>query len=249
MDEEQQPYRFYSELASWWPLISPPDEYEEEASFVLEVIRTAPIHVHDLLELGSGGGNNAAHLKSCFNITLVDLSPQMLEVSRQLNPECEHVQADMRSVRLDRRFEAVFVHDAIDYMTTEDDLRRVVDTAFTHCRPGGLAVFVPDETRETFQALTGHGGTDDLDGRGVRYLEWTWDPDPDDSWVLTEFAFVFHDAGRTRFAHETHRLGLFSRQTWLGLIAEAGFDAEAVPEKTSEHRAPRELFVGRRPES
>ncbi|MHC4615594.1 MAG: class I SAM-dependent methyltransferase, partial [Planctomycetota bacterium] len=57
-----------------------------------------------VLELGSGGGNNASHLKKWFDMTLVDLSPHMLEVSRALNPECSHQQGDMRTVRLGTLF-------------------------------------------------------------------------------------------------------------------------------------------------
>ncbi|MEA2702730.1 MAG: hypothetical protein QOD63_675, partial [Actinomycetota bacterium] len=68
-----------------------------------------------MLELGSGGGHNAVHLVADFAMTLVDLSDQMLDVSRRLNPGCEHVVGDMRTVRLGRSFDAVFVHDAVDY--------------------------------------------------------------------------------------------------------------------------------------
>jgi len=50
---------------------------------------------------------------------LVDKSPGMLEVSRALNPECEHVEGDMRTVRLGREFDLVFVHDAVAYMAKE----------------------------------------------------------------------------------------------------------------------------------
>ena len=32
-------------------------------------------------------------------------------MSRSINPECEHVQGDMRTLRLGREFDAVFVHD------------------------------------------------------------------------------------------------------------------------------------------
>jgi ubiquinone/menaquinone biosynthesis C-methylase UbiE len=55
-----------------------------------------------LLELGSGGGNNASHLKAHFSLTLVDLSQGMLDLSRRLNAECEHIQADMKTLRLAR---------------------------------------------------------------------------------------------------------------------------------------------------
>ena len=131
------------------------------------------------------------HLKTQFTMTLIDLSEQMLEMSRRLNPECDHRQGDMRTVRLGRSFDAVFVHDAVDYMVTEDDLSHAIETAFVHCRPGGVAVFLPDDTKESFEAATGHGGSDGGDGRAVRYLDWSWDPDPDDTWELTEYTFVF----------------------------------------------------------
>ena len=244
----EEPYRFYGDLAGWWPLISPPEEYAEEAAFVATVLRSAAIPVHDVLELGSGGGNNVWHLKSSFAMTLVDVSDEMLEVSRRLNPECDHHLGDLRTARLGRTFDAVFIHDAVEYMATEDDLRRAIVTAFVHCRPGGVAVIVPDRTSETFEETTDHGGTDGADGRGVRYLEWEWDPDPADSWALTEYAFLLREVdGSVRIVHETHRLGLFSRRTWLRLLTEAGFDATAITEETSEARTPRELFVGHRP--
>ncbi len=60
----------------------------------------------------------------------------MLAVSLRLNPECESVEGDMRTVRLGRQFDCVFIHDAIVYMTTGADLRRAIQTAFVHCEPG-----------------------------------------------------------------------------------------------------------------
>jgi trans-aconitate methyltransferase len=240
-------YRFYGELAKWWPLISPPDDYREEAAYAATLLASAPIPVRDVLELGSGGGHNAVHLKERFTMTLVDLSPDMLDVSRQLNPECAHHQGDMRTVRLGRLFDAVLVHDAIDYMTSEAELRAAIDTAFAHCRSGGVAVFVPDSIAETFEAACDHGGTDDSDGRGVRYLEWSSDPDPADTWTVTEYAFMLRDGdGSVRVVHETHRTGVFGRDLWLRLVTDAGFEASCITEQTTEERTPRALFVGRR---
>lgn len=248
MDEPAE-HRLYAELAEWWPLISPPEEYAEEAALAARLLAGAATgRVREVLELGSGGGHNAFHLKSEFAMTLVDDSEAMLAVSRRLNPECGHRRGDMRTVRLGRSFDAVFVHDAIDYMLGEDDLRQAVATAFAHCRPGGVAVFVPDLTVETFAESSDHGGSDGPDGRGVRYLEWTWDPDASDTWVLTDYAFMLREAdGSVRVVPDRHRTGLFRRSVWLRLLEEAGFEAAAVPEETDEDRQPRELFVGRRP--
>lgn len=216
--------RLYSELADWWPLLSAPEEYAEEAQAYYEVLTAASWNpVGTVLELGSGGGNNASHLKTHFEMTLVDRSPGMLKVSRRLNPECEHLLGDMRTFRIDREFDAVFVHDAVSYLTTLDELRSVMRTAYVQCRPGGVAMFVPDCTRETFEPATRHGGHDG-DGRGMRYLEWTSDPDPDDTTYVTDFAYLLRDGTDVSVLYDRHLCGLFSRTDWLQALAQAGFE-------------------------
>lgn len=248
MSDPVQPHRFYGDLAPWWPLISAPEEYAEEAAFAGSLLQQADPPTRTVLELGSGGGSNAFHLKSRFAMTLVDLSEDMLAVSRELNPDCEHWAGDMRTVRLDRTFDAVFVHDAIEYMTTEIDLRRAVETVFVHCRPGGVAVLVPDDITENFEPSTDHGGHDAADGRSVRYLSWSTDPDPTDTTTTTEYAFLLRQSdGSVDVAHDSHELGLFPRELWLRVLTETGFVARSVAEMTTEDRLPREFFVGTRP--
>lgn len=240
-------HRFYSDLAPWWPLLSPPAHYAEEAAFTLTLLESGRIPVREVLELGSGGGSNAVHWTGRFDMTLVDLSPQMLAVSMALNPGFEHLEGDMRTVRLGRLFDAVLIHDAIEYMTTRDDLSAAIRTAFVHLRPGGAAVFVPDYTRETFAPSSSHGGSDGPDGRAARYLDWSWDPDERDSWTQVDYAFLLREAdGTVSAVHETHRCGLFGRGEWLAATAEQGFDARRVEEITSDDRDPRDFFVGYR---
>jgi hypothetical protein len=66
--------------------------------------------------------------------------------------------------------------------------------------------------------------------------------------TLTDYSFLLRQAdGTVRAFHETHRLGLFSRQVWLQLIDQAGFSAVAVPESTTEDRSPRVMFLGTKP--
>lgn len=240
-------YRFYGELARWWPLISPVDDYAEEAAYAADLLRTAREPVREVLELGSGGGHNAAFLRAHFAMTLSDLSAEMTAMSQALNPDCAHHVGDMRTLRLGREFDAVFVHDAVDYMTTVDALRQAVATAYAHCRPGGVAVFMPDAVTETYEPGEDLGGTDAPDGSGVRFLEWSWDPDPADTWTVTQYAFLLREpGGAVRTVHETHRTGLFPRQVWLDLLREAGFAPQVLLEETTEQRRPREVFVAHR---
>lgn len=222
--------KFYNELASWWHLISAPSEYEEEAEFFMSLLAEITSRKDaTVLELGSGGGNNAFHMKSSFAaFTLVDLSSQMLEASRRINPDCEHIQGDMRTIRLERTFDAVFVHDAIDYMTTSEDLKSAMETAFVHCKPGGMALFVPDQVSETFEPSTDHGGNDG-EGRSVRYMDWSYDPDPNDTTYITDYVFVLREGDKpVHVEHDQHLVGLYPCDEWLRLLREVGFEAQFV---------------------
>jgi len=225
--------KLYDGLADWWPVISPPSEYAEEAALYVDMIRNAACgSVREVLELGSGGGNNASHMKRAFALTLVEPADRMREISRTLNPECEHVSGDMRTIRLGRAFDAVFVHDAVMYMTTEDDLRAALTTVAAHLAPGGVALVAPDATAETFSEATEHGGGEDADGRWARYLQWTLPPAPGETSYDTHYAFLLREPGGTvRADHDVHHEGLFPRATWLRLCREAGLAAQPQPRK------------------
>ncbi len=229
--------KFYTELATWWPLISAPEEYREEAAFFLPLLAEITNHQPaTLLELGSGGGHNARYMKVAFSsVTLTDLSEHMLEVSRHLNPDCEHLQGDMRTLRLERTFDAVFVHDAIAYMTTLEYLKQAIETAFVHCKPGGMAIFVPDDVSETFASSTDHGGSDG-EGRSVRYLEWSYDPNESDTTIVTDYVFLLRDGEQpVRVEHDQHITGLFSREQWLSILNDTGFRASFVIDSFDRH--------------
>ena len=228
--------KLYEELADWWPLVSSPAGYDEEAAEYFRLFRAvASGPLKEVLELGSGGGNNASHLKREFTLTLVDPSERMLEVSRALNPECTHLRGDMRTVRTGRVFDAVFVHDAVEYMTTEAELRAALETASLHVRPGGVVLVAPDATVETFAPGENLEGGDEPPGpdgrsRSVRYLEWTLPLEPGATQSEVHYALLLRERdGSVRSVHDVHHFGVFPRATWLRLFDEVGLDARLEP--------------------
>ncbi len=233
----------YDDRAAGWPLLSPPESYVEESVDLLA--RLGPVAESgeaSVLVLGSGGGSLAFHLKRHFRLTLTDIAPGMLAVSETVNPECEHLVGDMRSLRLGRTFDVVLVHDAIVYATDPAMVRATLRTAAIHCRPGGTVVILPDHIRETFEPGTDHGGHDAADGRGLRYLEWTWDPDPADDTYTVDYALLLRGSdGRVTVTHDRHVEGLFGRDQWLQWLADAGLSPR------SEVDPWREIFIGRMP--
>ena len=238
--------KLYHELVEWCPLLSAPADCAEEAEqyrgLFLEAAEALP---RTLLELGSGGGNNTSHLKRHFALTLVDRSPAMLAVSRALNPDCEHVTDDMRTVRLGR----IFVWSSFTTPSRTSPRRAIFGRPSRprplHCRREGSPSSC-QTARETFQPRTRHGGHDG-EGRGLRYVEWVWDPHPSDTEYTADFAYLLRDAhGAVRVEWDRHLNGLFARDQWTRWPASAGFSPDVREASYEVDAGGGELFLARR---
>ena len=203
----------------------------EEAAYWRRAIRERlGLGRHRLLELGVGGGHNLSHLTAEFDAVATDISPQMLELSRRLNPTVEHCLGDMRTVRLPgQAFDAVLIHDAICYMQTEDDLRAVFATARAHLSPGGLLLVAPDLVRDAFRPGMKLTWSTRKDGVEVITEETVHDHDPNDTVVESHFTYTIVERGARRVERDVHITGLFPIASWFSLMEEAGFDTERIP--------------------
>jgi SAM-dependent methyltransferase len=220
--------KLYTDLTPWYDVIDPHEDHADEGVvFHAAFRRVVTPSPKTLLELGSGAGHNAFHLKPHYHCTLTDISERMLELSRSLNPQCEHILGDMRTMHLGRTFDVIVAHDGIVYMTTREQLRAAIETAYVHLRPGGAAIFAPDGVRDDFSDSTELLECTRGD-RTMRGVQWTWDPDPSDETVQTDYAFVLRHGTETTVAHDVHVAGMFWRATWLELLADVGFKTELI---------------------
>jgi SAM-dependent methyltransferase len=221
--------RLYGDLAWTWPLISPKEDYVPESEEVCELIRKhSKIEAKTLLNLGCGGGHNDWTLKRHFNLTSVDISEEMLGLARDLNPEVEYLKGDMRTLRLDRTFDAVVAFDSINYMRTKEDLRTVFEAAWAHVCPGGAFVtFVEVEKSRFHQNRTSvlQGSSGDVE---VTFIENDYDPDPSDTSFESTFVYLIRRAGVLEIHTDHHLCGIFDMETWLGLLKDVGFDVKVI---------------------
>ena len=134
-------WRAYSDLAWTEHIIAPPDDYAEETEPIISAIKEYSLNeVRTLLHLGCGAGGNDYIFKKYYQVTGIDISEEMLEIARSLNPEAIYHLGDMRTIELDELFDAVVVPESIDYMRTESDLYRAIITAQKHLKPGGISL-------------------------------------------------------------------------------------------------------------
>lgn len=228
MKDNQNTLRLYNDLAWLWPIWGAPEEYADYCNHVTRLIREqAQIPVRTLLNIGCGGGKNVFNLKRDYAVTGLDLSPRMLELAQDLNPECEFVQGDMRTFSLDRTFDAVLVDDAISYLATRADLRSAFVAAWRHLNPGGVMVVNPDDTKETFiqnhTVATPAVGKTKQANVDVVFVENNYGPDPEDDHYEATMVYLIREDGKLRVETDRHILGLFALNVWRETLAEVGF--------------------------
>ncbi|MFW6336024.1 MAG: class I SAM-dependent methyltransferase [Phycisphaeraceae bacterium] len=221
------PPRLYDDLAHLWPVLSPPEDYEAEAAAIGHAITPAmPADRRPtLLELGAGGGHTLVHLADRFDCTADDLSPSMLNNCRRLVPSARAIVGDMRSLRLDETFDAVLVHDAIDYMTTPEDARAALVTVAAHLRPGGVAVIAPTYVADDFEDGDYEADQAHADGLTLTYLSYARRRPGDPYRLELHLAYVIDRGGDIEVVHDAHECGLFALDQWHRWIEEAGLQS------------------------
>ena len=246
--------RLYNDLAWLWPLWGAPSgDYARWCAQVTRMIeKYANRPLRTILNMGCGGGKNAYNLKGRYAVTGTDLSPHMLELARQLNPECRFIQADMRQFELGETFDAILVDDAISYMTSLEELSGVFAAADRHLVPGGVLIVTPDETRESFRQNYTEATLSERDDNPwpgqdwpadleVAFIENYYDPDPSDSAYEATFLYLIRQAGQLRIESDRHILGLFSLVDWRELLRIAGFTLHEEKDTEFERLPP--IFV------
>jgi SAM-dependent methyltransferase len=118
--------------------------YEQEAERVHELIEERRPGARTLLDVACGTGKHLEQLERWYDVTGVDLDPNLLAVARERLPDVPLHQADMRSFDLGRRFDAVTcLFSSVGYTGDEYGLRAAIAAMAGHLEPGGVLVVEP----------------------------------------------------------------------------------------------------------
>jgi len=217
--------RLYNDLAWLWPLWGTVEDYRANCESAVDLIREhSLIEPRTILDIGCGGGKCAYHLKCHFKLTGIDISEPMLENARKLNPDCEFILGDMRSLDLGRKFDAVFMNDSINYMRNREELRAAFASARNHLHPGAVMITAAEQTKETLLQNTTHVYSASQGNLDVTFIENYYDPDPDDENFEGTFVFLIREDGKLRIESDNHVGGIFPLQVWRDTLTGLGFD-------------------------
>jgi SAM-dependent methyltransferase len=115
-----------------------------------------------LLDVGCGTGLHLEILSrwvpECWGL---DCSPEMIDYARRARPQFTWRVADMRGMRLGRRFDAVLcLGSTLIHLLTDRDLERTLESMARHIRAGGLLVLDVLNAARLLGAPDGNGRTE-----------------------------------------------------------------------------------------
>jgi SAM-dependent methyltransferase len=232
--------RLYRDLAWVFPIVTPLEDYLEETELFVQTIREhARTPVETLLHLGSGGGHNDFVFKRHFRVTGLDASDSMLELARALNPEVSYLRGDIRTTSLGRTFDVIAAVDSLQYLTTPEDWRAVCRNAFAHLNPGGVFLFLLEQTTECFRHDTTTVSAHHRGGVHVTFIENLYDPDPGKRSYEATFVYLIRRDGRQEVHTDVHQCGVFAVADVETFVRDAGFDLVRLtyspPDSAIEH--------------
>ncbi len=142
----------FDRYARYYDLLYEDKDYAAETDYIAGLIHRHAPGARTILELGSGTGTHAGMLADRgFCVHGIERSAAMLErslaVAKKANvseDSCrlEFTAADIRTVRLDRQFDAVAsLFHVVSYQTSNADAIATLETARHHLKRGGVFIF------------------------------------------------------------------------------------------------------------
>ncbi len=136
--------KVFNEYAAYYDLLYKEKDYKKEAEYIHCLIQKNNPGAKTILELGCGTGGHAVEfLNLDYEITGIDFSEQMIAVAKVRNMKNAHfLQDDIRTVRLNKKFDAVVaLFHVMSYQTENKDLFSVFKTAGKHLKKNGVFIF------------------------------------------------------------------------------------------------------------
>ena len=119
--------KLYSKLANvYHEMYQNIFDYKKEFQFYNRILKKH--NSKNVLEIGCGSGNLASYfLKNKYNYTGLDLSQEMLDIAKEVEPKARFIQADMRKLKLRKKFDAIIISGrSFTYLTTNEDIQNAL---------------------------------------------------------------------------------------------------------------------------
>jgi SAM-dependent methyltransferase len=242
----------YSGFASVYDLFMDNVPYEEWADYVQKLLKKNKIENGLVLELGCGTGSMTRRLADRgYDMIGIDYSEEMLAIARENSSDDYNILylcQDMRDFELYGTVAAVVsVCDSMNYILSEDELRKVFRLVNNYLDPSGLFIFDLD-TEYAYREVLGDNTIAENREEGSFIWENTYYEDEMVNEVNLTL-FLPEEEDLYRRYEETHYRKAYSIEGITRLIEEAGMELVAVydmlTEKKPKKDSERVYFIAR----
>ncbi len=178
------------------------------------------------MEAGCGTGRLMAIMEeNGYEVTGLDLSPEMLEIART---RCrgELIRQDMREIRVSETFDALLcLGSGFTYMQTEGDVDRALRSFADALREGGMLIFDNFDADGINFGYFGRWRESVFDLGDMRITRRSMNSDyreADDSWRV-DWLYIIEKEGGTRTVEDSSRIRAFHREYLRSKLARQGF--------------------------
>jgi ubiquinone/menaquinone biosynthesis C-methylase UbiE len=231
----------YTKFANYYDAFYSTKNYEADSERTRKLIEKFKSSTgKDMLEVACGTGNYMRYLKRHYNITGLDIDPDMLKIARRKFKDIIFIRADMRVFSLKKRFDVIIcLFSSISHLKTYNGLEKAIRNFVKHLKPGGVVIFEPFINPELYE--------DRMDSFSVNL------PDLKITRMNTsvrkgniavyDFHFLVGEKGRIKYFFRRMRLGMFESRKVLKLMKKSELKAFFL-KKRNEYRG---VYVGIKP--
>ncbi|MFN0154465.1 MAG: class I SAM-dependent methyltransferase [Gaiella sp.] len=210
------------EAGALYDLIYGAKDYVDEVRTLHRHVRRLAPAASTWLDVACGTGKHLAELRRDFQVEGVDVSPRQLTVARERLPGVRLTRADMRELRLGRRFDVVScLFSAIGLMRTLGDLRLATRRLAEHVGDGGVLVIEPWTFPENWR--DGNVSLDSVSATGLA-LARACVSSRRNRLTRLDFTYVYATTTGTRTWRERLEVRLSTREELLDAVARAGLE-------------------------
>jgi SAM-dependent methyltransferase len=134
----------FANYSAYYDLIYSDKDYSAEVAYVDRLIKKHNPNAKSILNLGCGTGKHDFYFsKLGYEVVGMDLSQDMVNIAKS-NFQTSNVQfqqGDIRSIRLDHKFDVVVsLFHVLSYQTSNEDVKASFATARAHLTEGGIFI-------------------------------------------------------------------------------------------------------------
>ena len=213
----------YNRFAYIYDVFMSDEPYDTWADRINGLISKYTPDCQSILDLGCGTGVMTRLLRDRgYNMTGLDLSPDMLAVAASYDDDILYINQDMCELELPYTFDCMIsAYDSINYLTASEDILSCFQRVFEYLEPGGLFIF--DFHNVGYYAAIGESVIAENRDAGSFIWENYYDPDTHiNEYDLT--LYILDEDGRYTRSEETHVQRGYSLEEMTEALLDAGFE-------------------------